>query len=329
MRLPRFLLVLLACASAAFDSPPPPSPAASAYLDRALTLIREHHYKASAADWPALVARARASIAGAATPADTYPAIRDALEALGERHSFLIEAAQARAPAPSPQAAAALTGVLPTRLLAGGRFGIVRLPDLNTLRPGGTALGAAYTNALRVGLQEMDKAPLCGWIVDLRDDDGGNMWPMLQGLDPLLGEEPFGSFVQKGRVATIWVRSPAGIFPAPGAVPGARPGFAISHDAAPLAVLIGPRTASSGEMTAVAFIGRARVRTFGALSAGFTTGNATYPLSDGAILVLTEVTIRDRTGRDYSGPIRPDEPAADAEQAAEGWLAANCAPRRG
>lgn len=328
MGLRRILLVLLACGMTAFDSPPPPSPAAAAYLDQAIALIRANHYKAAGADWPAVTARAHAAIAGAATPADTYPAIRGVLQALGERHSFLIEAAQARAPAPTPQAAAASEGVLPTWELARGRFGIVRLPELNTSRPGGPTLGSAYAAALRTGLETMDKAPLCGWVVDLRKDGGGNMWPMLQGLDPLLGPAPFGAFLQQAKVAQVWTRTPQGIFPAPAVVPGTGPAFTLKHGAAPVAVLIGPKTASSGEMTAAALIGRARVRGFGAASAGFTTGNGSFPLSDGAILVITGVTIRDRTGRDYTGPIQPDALAADAEQAAEAWLADQCAAPR-
>src|SRR4051812_35503261 len=135
MRMRRIVLVLFAWGAAAFDNPPPPSAEASAYLDKAIALIRANHYKAAGADWPAITARARAAISGAATPADTYAAIRGVLQALGEQHSFLIEAAQARAPAPTPQAAAASEGVLPTWELARGRFGIVRLPELNTSRP--------------------------------------------------------------------------------------------------------------------------------------------------------------------------------------------------
>ena len=54
--------------------------------------------------------------------------------------------------------------------------------------------------------------------------------------------------------------------------------------------MIGPRTSSSGEMTALALVGRSKVRTFGAPSAGFTTTNVPYPLSDGAFLVITAVS---------------------------------------
>ena len=80
-------------------------------------------------------------------------------------------------------------------------------------------------------------------------------------------------------------------------------------------------------MTAVALIGRPGVRTFGTDSAGFTTGNGTFQLSDGALLVITSVFIRDRTGKSYDGVIVPDVVTGpDAQGEAVRWLSAQCKP---
>ncbi len=104
------------------------------------------------------------------------------------------------------------------------------------------------------------------------------------------------------------------------------PAFGLRHEGAPVAVLLGPKTASSGEMTALALIGRPGVRTFGSPTAGYTSANKPYPLSDGATLVVTETGVADRTGRDYTGPMVPDETVA--EEATEGravaWLTSQC-----
>ncbi|WP_446741243.1 S41 family peptidase [Sphingomonas sp. H160509] len=91
--------------------------------------------------------------------------------------------------------------------------------------------------------------------------------------------------------------------------------------------MIGPRTASSGEMAAIAFIGRPHTRVFGLPSAGLTTANKVYPLRDRAFLVLTETSVQDRTGKDYVGAIMPDEQlgSAGTETAAQRWLADQCA----
>src|SRR5690606_38664938 len=100
-----------------------------------------------------------------------------------------------------------------------------------------------------------------------------------------------------------------------------------------IALLIGPQTASAGEVVALAFRGTGTTRRFGADTAGATTGTRTFVLPDGAELVLAVVTIGDREGRSETGPLRPDEPVGPgvrgaplgeqpAVRAALDWLAA-------
>jgi hypothetical protein len=305
-----------------------PSAAAQAYLDQAINLIRQHHINSATADWPAITATAHARIAHASATADTYPAIREIFAALHERHSFLIEP-RAAVPAWRGTAGARgndMTAPEPTSRLIDGRYALVQLPQLDTLGTGGEAVGRAYAASVRAALERMDRAPLCGWLIDLRGNGGGNMWPMLQGLDPLLGDPPFGYFLIRNGTGLPWTRANGLIRPAPALQAGSTPSFTLVHQAAPVAILIGGSTASSGEMAAIALIGRTRVRTFGAPSAGLTTANEPHPLPDGAQLLITVTTVRDRLHRDYSGPITPDEQVApaQAEQAATRWLAAQC-----
>jgi len=328
------LLLLALSAGAALSMPAPhpaagpPSAAAQAYLDNAIAILRQNHINSDKADWAQLIAQAHAEIAGAQKPDDTYPAIRHLVAELGEKHSFFkppptqaeVDAAKKAGP----------TGVtpgteMPIGTLLDGRVGVVRLPGLDTIGPGGPARGQAYSAALRTALQTFDKAALCGWIVDLRDDTGGNMWPMLAGLDPLLGPAPFGFFVAKGDVRVPWTRTLGGIVPSPMQV-AAPPAFALNQAAAPVAILIGPKTASSGEMTALALIGRPKTRTFGSDSGGFLSANVPIPLSDGAHLVVTESLVADRMGKVYSGTIQPDTAAGaeGAEEAAKGWIEGQC-----
>ena len=98
------------------------------------------------------------------------------------------------------------------------------------------------------------------------------------------------------------------------------------HAAAPVAVLIDRRTTSSGEMAAIALLGRAHVRTFGEPSGGYTTANEPVPLGDGAFLVVTSAFVRDRIGGDYRESIVPDEKVdpAQAQPTAVRWLESAC-----
>src|SRR5262249_31964704 len=47
-------------------------------------------------------------------------------------------------------------------------------------------------------IRELDQKNLRGWMIDLRLNNGGNMWPMLAGIGPILGEGDVGSFVSAG-----------------------------------------------------------------------------------------------------------------------------------
>ena len=285
-----------------------------AYLDQALALLREHHINSGSADWDGLTAEARASAAGATTPSDTYAAILRVIAALGERHTFF-------RPPPTPGQPRTLPPpvTMPSWELVDGRFGVVRLPGFL----GSQAEADRYIATLREGLMEMDRRGVCGWVVDLREDTGGNMWPMLAGLDPLLGTAPFGSFRSPSGRQTFWIRGNGDIRPGPAAT-AQPPAFSLRRAGAPVAVLLGPRTGSSGEMTAISFVGRPNARSFGAATAGFTTANAPYPLADGAQLVITTAYVRDRTGHEYREAMTPDEPTEPdaALPAALRWLAA-------
>lgn len=80
-------------------------------------------------------------------------------------------------------------------------------------------------------------------------------------------------------------------------------------------------------------LGRPRVRTFGAPTAGLATGNVAIDLTDGAVLVLTVAREADRTGRLYGNtPIAPDQPTpgdADTLTDAVAWLRSVRSPSAG
>ena len=59
--------------------------------------------------------------------------------------------------------------------------------------------------------------------------------------------------------------------------------------------------------------GRPNTRSFGTPSFGVSTGNQTFPLSDGATLYLTTVALADRNGVTYNGRIEPDEVIDDTQ----------------
>lgn len=173
---------------------------------------------------------------------------------------------------------------------------------------------------------------VCGWLVDLRSNGGGNMWPMLAGLAPLLEEGEVGFFtLPTGSVEPWEIRGSVALWNGAAMVDNSLE--APTHLGRPIAVLISSFTGSSGEAVAVAFHGQEGVRFFGQPTAGLTTSNEPVELSDGALIALTMSNFTDRLGLQYGQGIsvEPDEPTADfstAENAAVEWLLTQAACNR-
>lgn len=286
------------------------SPAAREYLAAALALIERNAYFSARVDWDRLRTEVDILAAGAITPADTHDAIAYALAALGDGHSHFISPRRIEHLA-SPGDEKPLAGIIAKPL---GRVGYLRVPGFTATNG---SRGAAFAQALRDHLDEQAAAGACGWIVDLRGNTGGNMYPMIQGLSGLLGGDTLGYFVGRQR-REGWNAKRAGS--ADGGLHALPSGAT-----APVAVLQGPRTASSGEAMLLSFVGRANTRRFGERSQGLSTANRIFPLADGAGIALTVALMADRNGKVYGGRISPDEEVwgeEAAETAALKWIGA-------
>lgn len=309
-------------------SEPPPlgmSRAAEQYLTRALDLMATRAVDRHRVDWRALRPSLMQQAAGAQTPADTYPAIRSAVAALGNPHSRLLP--------PSPPDDS--TGAAPVDVPKGRTLE----PDLAYLSLPGVLgddeTATAYADAGTAVVRELDAVAPCGWVVDLREDHGGNMWPMLTVVAALLGSGTHGFFEDADGHRAGWGLA-AGTPVLEGRVlfPTLRSDLRLRRADPPVAVLTGPLTASSGEAVLIAFRGRPATRTFGQPTAGLATANEAFVLPDGAMLLLTTANDVDRLGRVYDNhPIEPDTAVSDGSapdpvlDAAAAWLRANEACR--
>lgn len=296
----------------------PIAPEAKSYLDQAISLFQKSHINGATADWPTLTAKAYAAAAGAKKPSDTYPAIQLIIKELGEKHTFFMDPDTASANATGAAAGSAPAPVFALAeadKLANG-VGVIRLYGF----AGSDELGRQYADYGRNRIARLRAKGVCRFILDLRNNTGGNMYPMLSALSPLLDDGILGTFDYADGRRTYWgLRDGQGI-ETPDVITASA---ARKAETLPVAVIIGPRTASSGEYTAMAFKGRANTRFFGLASAGYVTANDPFKLSDGATILITDSWGSDRTGKKYVDAIEPDEtkgfggPTIDA---ANGWL---------
>lgn len=243
-----------------------------------------------------------------ATPGEARSAIKQVLRALGDGHSFLMDPARL---ANEPRVARA-SFVAPRWEVLEPGIGYLAIPGT---RSGDDALRVRYRDAVLDALRAGNAQGVRGWVVDLRGNGGGTMWPMLAGLEPLLRGQTPGYFQRPDGSRDAW---PNNTTKASASAP--------DLGKVPVAVLTSGRTGSSGEAMVVAFRGRPNTRSFGAPTFGVATANAGHRLADGTVLQLTGTVFVDRNGKGDGASLVPDVTVRElgvgdrTRQAAVEWL---------
>lgn len=290
------------------QNPRVPEEEAERVLVQAVELIQRDALMADGRDWQQQLAQAKTRAAQGGRLADLEDALQSLVQVLRERdgHSFYLPVARARA----LQAPAPVAGEDDLAELAPDEQGVPVL-RINAWAPLDDARNAkAAADAVGLLDRALARHP-CGLIVDLRHNSGGNMYPMFDALRSLLPPRDLGYFQARDGQVQPW--------PVAARTAAARP--------AAVAVLLGPGTASSGEFLAVGLRSVPRVRSFGAPTAGLTTGNQLYPLLNGGMLALTTVRMLDAQSRPVTGRLTPDEEHAEPLVPAAAWVRHQCDPR--
>lgn len=257
-----------------------------------------------------------AEVAQAASYTDTYDALARAAQTLGGGHSELFapdEAAEVFGGAPDDDGS---PPELPTVSTEAG-VTTVTLPAL----VGGTpSFRQGYVDTAVQGIVEAAPDTTLGWVVDLRDNHGGTLWPMLAAVTPLLDDGAVLSFEYQDHSDVVTVEN--GTVYLSGA-PQARSRATVEKTTLPVAVLVDGTTGSSAEGVAIAFVGQTDVRVFGQPTYGFSTTSTPVRLYDGAVINLTVAVDADRTGQRYGSSLQPDVLAQEDElaPAVVTWLA--------
>lgn len=144
------------------------------------------------------------------------------------------------------------------------------------------------------------------WIVDLRFNGGGNMFPMVEGLASIIGDGPAGGAVglTEDQNSTWRVENTDFYYD----------DFSVQlkeecpyAELPKVAVLTSMYTASSGEVVAVVFKGRDKTRFFGERTHGLTTVNDWTVLDSTSFLLLSVGTYQSRDGIVHTDFVSPDE----------------------
>lgn len=273
---------------------------------QAQQLMQQHALHGAAVDWEPVLRHARQTAQRTQRLADLEEALQGMVWPLQQRdsHSQYIPVAAARrlqSAAPKDAAEAVLL-----RLADVASFPVLRMPEFGSSNAQRSQTAAAAGARL---LAELLAAKPCGLVLDLRDNMGGNMYPMLEAVAALLPPKDIGYFQDRDGVQTPWPLPTRTAPPADVAV----------------AVLIGPHTASSGEFVAIGLRSLPRTRSFGRPSFGVATGVQPVVLAHGGVLAITSAVALDHRGLPVHGPLAPDVDSDDPLRDATAWLHSQCA----
>ena len=302
-----------------------PSRSRAAYVYEVIDAVEAHAFYASRIDFDAW--RSKIGKLDAAEPITFFESLQlvgQLIVELGDHHSERLSSGEWGA-LEHKAASDTLPGPAPAGEVDAMGVGYLNLPSVSA--DDGSGSYNDYVTAARDVLKDQS----CGWIVDLRNDHGGSIPPMLAAVAPLLGPGVFiGERHRDGQTSGFQI-SPTGKVIAVDDVertmsPTTIPGADGDGDGKPVAVLTGPDTASAGEAIVIAFTGRPTTRSFGAMTFGAPTGNSGFPLTDGSLLVLTTTIGVDRNHHTYESGIIPDSPIVSSSgddqvrAAAQAWI---------
>jgi carboxyl-terminal processing protease len=271
------------------------SDSARTYLEGALSILRHSAYYRDRVDWIQTRDSCFTIAGGAQSSSETYDAIRHAIRCLKDNHSSFRIPQQMRRYAtlkvkdnPRPEVRTCAEAI-----------GYIKMPGFGSLED--TVL-FQYVTEMQARIDSVARLGVVGWVLDLRSNTGGNMWPMLASLLWFLPADTLGMFVGHDGNNWLWTRRC-----------GFRDTLAACNHALTaafletrMAVLQGGHTASSGEAILIAAKSRPKTRTFGRSSSGQSTSNGIFWLSDSAAIVLTTAVFADRFGNVYGQAIPPD-----------------------
>jgi carboxyl-terminal processing protease len=275
------------------------------HLEELLNVMQANSVRTRSIDWARLRRDVFAAAGSAQTITEAYPAIELAvtrLDDFGSRYTARDGRVLGILPFGGCDAASPPPPPLPPNI------GYVKIAECNCAG----ADADRFAESLQQAIAKADGPEITGWIVDLRGNLGGNMWPMIAGVGPILGEGIIGWIVYNDRDYEREYRDGQALSLGEAFARVASP-YTLINASPRVAVLTNKAVSSAAEAVAVYFRGRPGTRSFGTPTCGHHHLEQGFFLSNRATLTLTTAAHEDRARKQYVGPITPDEVVADGE----------------
>lgn len=293
-----FLIILYGCNDSIVDKNSP-----TGYMNNVFEVIQKNSIRRDSINFPKLKEEIFTEVDKVRTIKECHTIVKSLLKKLGDNHSLFLEKEEFKTWHTNKSKDDNSSPITFSGELLNEKIGYLRL---NEFMYGDAKSIGRYADSLQKLIKSLDKKETKGWIIDLRYDAGGNCWPMLAGLGPLLEEGRLGYFIDanKQKHSYYYCNGAAGINTQ--AKIEIKEPYRLINKHPPIAVLTGHGTASSGEVVVISFCGNLNTKSFGEETYGLSSSNAPFILLDSSVIFLTSAYDADRNGKIYGRKIIPD-----------------------
>jgi carboxyl-terminal processing protease len=287
------------------------SPEARKYLEEVVSLLQSKSVNKNKIDWKVFKEDVFQHAKNSQAVKDTYPAVAYAVKKLEDNHSYFSYATEKSEIGKEKPLPVLKNEMVPSNI------GYVRV----AFCIGDETQTENYIASISGSISQQNNDKIKGWIVDLRDNFGGNMWPMMAALGPILDTGIQGYFLDADGNFVKWHYERGKAYSGT-TVLAENNNFSPAYGKNRIALLINNKTASSGEAMAVLFKGYDSAKLFGQPTFGVSTGCESFTLSDGSRINLATSIFVDRQRKKYGTAVMPDVSCDDAETLSKAiaWL---------
>ncbi|MDH6252803.1 carboxyl-terminal processing protease [Chryseobacterium sp. H1D6B] len=268
----------------------------ASYVEKAIAIMEQNSVNKKTIDWAAVRKEALKQTEGKKTIRETYPVIRNVLGKLGDQHSKLYE----------PEVVEAYfkrykeTGKefpYPKDSLIDKKMAYITVPAIANFNQKDWD---EFVTVFYKKVKDLDKKnPKC-WIIDVRENDGGMLSPMLKAVYPFLdSDNTIGSIDNASEINFFNYKNSNIYFGKRNIATISIPDITLKNKNKPIYILTSKMTSSSGEFIAASFVGQKNAKIVGTNTQGLTSDNSEFKLPDNAFLVITTGILVDRKKNQY------------------------------
>lgn len=247
------------------------------HIDSCLSILKENSLYSNSLHWQEIEVKVFEKAKTAITKADTFEALKIAFNALRDKHAAYYQNDHSYK-LDNPELMVRYSDSIKVAWKRGPRIDGRMINDIAYFAVPYMGVNKqeqidSYSNWLYDEVAKLQLQNPKGWVIDLRLNGGGNIRPMLAGLAMFFGQGIVSYYLDKDGEASDESAFSEGDFFMDGKIQASIKSKIPSIPNVKVAVLIGPGTASSGEITAAIFSERPNTLLLGEATAGL--ANAT------------------------------------------------------